>query len=151
MEIADLKHKLRELKKLEARIRGINKPSDQHKRFIWSTYFSTRDENDTSVKYSMRLLSGMSRNELKAVFDEYFFHVYYQYFKECGIESPGLYNTALLSGLGLPPQASMADIKKRFRELAKQYHPDLGGDPALFIQLMETYEKLIGDERSMGR
>jgi DnaJ-class molecular chaperone len=36
----------------------------------------------------------------------------------------------------------MAEIKKRFRELAKQYHPDLGGESERFIDLMDVYEEL---------
>ena len=45
--------------------------------------------------------------------------------------------------MGLAPDASATDIKRRFRELAKKYHPDSGGDQSKFIELMENYHKLI--------
>lgn len=48
--------------------------------------------------------------------------------------------------MGLPPDATTGTIKSKFRELAKKYHPDLGGDSGKFIELMNTYRKLIGDE-----
>jgi curved DNA-binding protein CbpA len=46
--------------------------------------------------------------------------------------------------LGLRSDADENDIKKKFRELAKKYHPDAGGDAAMFIELMDDYKKLIG-------
>ncbi|NLY19648.1 MAG: hypothetical protein GX045_12145 [Clostridiaceae bacterium] len=36
-----------------------------------------------------------------------------------------------------------AEIKKKFRELAKKYYPDTIGDSSKFIELMENYKKLI--------
>jgi DnaJ-class molecular chaperone len=48
-----------------------------------------------------------------------------------------------LAQLGLPYDADKNTIKKRFRELAKKYHPDTGGDSMKFIQLMESYRKLV--------
>jgi DnaJ-class molecular chaperone len=48
-----------------------------------------------------------------------------------------------LQKLDLPANATSSDIKKRFRQLAKQKHPDYGGNSAQFIELMEIYRKLI--------
>jgi curved DNA-binding protein CbpA len=53
-----------------------------------------------------------------------------------------VYDAELLAQLGLPPHAGMAEIIQRFRTLAKQYHPDHGGESAQFIDLMATYERL---------
>jgi len=39
-----------------------------------------------------------------------------------------------LDALGLPPSASLRDIKQRFRQVSKQYHPD-------------TYHGLTDEER----
>jgi len=38
--------------------------------------------------------------------------------------------------------AEMSQIKRNFRKLSKDYHPDKGGDPLLFIKLRESYETL---------
>lgn len=94
----------------------------------------------------MHELLGMDRQQLKDVFDEYFYFVYYQYYKENGIMPQGVYDINLLASLNLPPDASTEMIKKRFRELAKKYHPDHGGDSRKFISLVETYRKLTEDE-----
>jgi len=45
--------------------------------------------------------------------------------------------------LGLSADCSIDDIKRRFRELAKKYHPDCGGDSERFIELIGVYEQLI--------
>lgn len=146
MGIAELKQKLRQLKKLEAQIRFKNLQLPQYGKYLWDEYFSTKDEYNDSVKYNMKSLLGMDHEKLKEVFDEYLIHVYFQYYKENGITAEGMYDTELLSSLGLPPNSSIENIKSKFRELAKKYHPDLGGDSSKFIELVDTYKKLTGDK-----
>lgn len=38
---------------------------------------------------------------------------------------------------------SKSRIKQQYRKLAQQYHPDRGGDQAIFISLREAYEQLM--------
>lgn len=45
--------------------------------------------------------------------------------------------------LGVPPSASKAEIKLAFRKLAKEHHPDRGGDPKKFQEIQEAYEEAI--------
>ena len=42
---------------------------------------------------------------------------------------PLLERQQALGVLGLPPNATRQQIKRRYRELAKKNHPDRGGDP----------------------
>ena len=44
--------------------------------------------------------------------------------------------------LGLPRDANAADIKAAFRRLAKDLHPDHGGDPEQFRRLVLAYDVL---------
>jgi len=60
---------------------------------------------------------------------------------------PALQRQQALAVLGLPSNATMPQIKKRYRKLAKQYHPDLGGDPRQMQRLVAAYEFLIKDQR----
>ena len=46
------------------------------------------------------------------------------------------------STLGIDRTASQEDIKKAFRTLAREHHPDRGGDEAKFKQLNEAYTVL---------
>lgn len=146
MVVDELKRKLRQLKKFEAQVRFKNLQSTHREQYIWNEYFSTNDEINASVKYNMKNLCHMNHERLKEVFDEYFYHVYFQYYKDNGITAEGMYDIDLLSSLGLPLDSSMETIKSKFRELAKKYHPDLGGDSSKFIELVNTYKKLTGDE-----
>ncbi len=49
---------------------------------------------------------------------------------------------AALQRLDLPASASATEIKQRYRRLAKEHHPDKGGDPSEFIALREAWEVL---------
>lgn len=146
MDYDELKRKLRQLKKFEAQVRFKNIQTAKYQNYIWDQYFSTRNEKDTSVKYDMITLLCMEYEQLKETFNEFFYCVYFQYYKENGMTIEGMYDSKLLSVLGLPLDSSIETIKNRFRELAKKYHPDMGGDSSKFIELMDTYKKLIGDK-----
>ncbi len=45
--------------------------------------------------------------------------------------------------LGVPANASVEDIKKHFRKLAKKAHPDAGGDVNRFLELKRAYDNLV--------
>lgn len=49
--------------------------------------------------------------------------------------------------LGLTPDCSEEDIKKRFKSLAQIFHPDKGGNPEKFLIIKEAYEILIDPNR----
>jgi molecular chaperone DnaJ len=55
------------------------------------------------------------------------------------------------SVLGLKPTATLTDIKRAYRRLARRFHPDINpGDPtseARFRQISDAYETLIDPER----
>jgi len=44
--------------------------------------------------------------------------------------------------LGLKPTCSSDEIQTAYRRLAKQYHPDLGGDESKFHEISEAYDTL---------
>jgi DnaJ-domain-containing protein 1 len=47
--------------------------------------------------------------------------------------------------LGLPPNATPLQIKRRYRALAKRHHPDRGGDPKQMQRIISAYELLMKD------
>lgn len=46
--------------------------------------------------------------------------------------------------LGLQDPVAEQEIKRQFRKLAKQHHPDRGGDPAQFRRITAAVETLLG-------
>ena len=48
-----------------------------------------------------------------------------------------------LAVLGLPPDATRQQIKRRYRELAKKYHPDRGGDQKEMRRIIVAYQLLM--------
>ena len=47
--------------------------------------------------------------------------------------------------LGVTPQATADEIKRAYRKLASQHHPDKGGDTAQFQEIQEAYS-ILSDE-----
>lgn len=47
--------------------------------------------------------------------------------------------------LGLPPAVGPDEVKRAYRRLAREHHPDLGGDPDLFHDLQRAYERLADE------
>lgn len=50
-----------------------------------------------------------------------------------------------LNVLELPSNATRQQIKRRYRTLAKQHHPDRGGDPRQMQRIIAAYEFLMKD------
>jgi hypothetical protein len=150
----EIKRKLRKLKKMEIRIRFSNSfdysehnealfAKPHNATLVWDEFFDLHEACTGNAKYSIIELAEMNKDEFKNVVSEFFFYIYYRFYKENGIVNVNLYDPDLLTQMGLPIDADSTAVKKKFRELAKKYHPDTGGDSAKFIELMENYKKLI--------
>ena len=64
--------------------------------------------------------------------------------KSAGLERLAkLSKDGIYSVLGLSADATDAEIKRAYRTLAMQLHPDKGGNKELFQQLTEAYEKIL--------
>jgi len=143
MRMDEVKRKIRRLRRLEAQIRfgGAQRPAAD---LMWGRFFDLSQDGQSRAKYKLLDLASMNRERFKQAVDEYMAFVYYEYYRENGLNlAPGLFDPALLGKLNLKPNATEQDIKRRFRELAMLYHPDTGGDAARFVALMEDYRALI--------
>ena len=49
--------------------------------------------------------------------------------------------------LGVQENATQDEIKKAYRKLAKENHPDTGGDEVKFKKVSEAYETLSDDSK----
>ena len=149
----DIKRKIRNLKKVELKIRfhvmdfSENNSKDisnklNNANLIWDDFFDLHESTSKSVKYPLKRLAKMNKEELKNIISEFYYGVYYQVYKDNGMLDMSFYDPDILAQLGLPFDADISTIKKRFRELAKIYHPDAGGDEAKFIEILEQFESL---------
>lgn len=146
MFAAELKRKLRSLKRLERRMRFRYLSTHEQAPLVWNTYFST--SSHLNNRYSFDILLQADRMERKRIFEEYLYAVFMQHFREEGISFMAFHDPEILSFFGLSPYASLTDIKKRFRELAHLYHPDKGGDAEKMIELLDMYERCFPKKKS---
>jgi hypothetical protein len=150
MNQKELKQKLRKLKKLELMYRygysasyiekSLPSTAIEKLPLVWYEFFNMKESKGNIAKYQIHTLEQMDKEQLKQVFDEYWFRLYYRIYQEKGVLME-VQDPKLLDFLGLPYDADKSMIKKRFRELCKTYHPDEGGDKEKFIELMEMIEK----------
>jgi len=141
---AELKRKLRDLKRLEINLRFAGNANRAHGNLVWDEFFSTKSTPKSTSRYDLQTILNMERDEFKDVLVEFFYFLYFRMYQEGGLSAINLYDHQLLESLGLPVGASDQEIKSRFRALAKKYHPDLGGDAGKFIELMGAYQRLTG-------
>ena len=143
MSLPELKRKIRKLKQFEKTIR-IQNDMNTDVPFVWDKFFDQRDTSGgkaagNNAIYSLSDLVIMDKDGYKKVVDDFFARLYYEVYIHNGIITAAIYDPELLVKLGLSPVADAAAVKKKFRELAKKYHPDTGGDHEKFIDLMNTY------------
>jgi DnaJ-class molecular chaperone len=53
----------------------------------------------------------------------------------------------LYDALGVGRSASLEEIRKSYKDLAKTHHPDRGGNPEKFKAIQHAYEVLSNEER----
>lgn len=136
----ELKRKLRELKEFEKRIRFTSSSNIQNEDFIWHHFFSCKIPPEKNIRFPINYLLRIDHKTRREIFEEFFLQVYLTQFRQ---SNSFAFDSQLLAELGLLPSAGMEEIKKRFRELSKKYHPDLGGDNHKMAKLIDTYNKLV--------
>jgi len=55
------------------------------------------------------------------------------------------------SVLGLPPTATMEEVKQNYKHLAAVFHPDKGGYTEAMVLLNQAYEKIKGKKRGVEK
>lgn len=150
----ELKRKIRKFKKLEIKIRfGQNDAVHDGKKgtsadrpngpLVWDEFFDLHESGLKSVKYPMSRLAAMDKDAFKEVVSEFFYYVYHRMYEENGLAFVHSYDPEMLAQMGLRYDADSGAVKRKFRELAMKHHPDKGGESAKFIELVETYRKLV--------
>lgn len=133
----ELKQKLRGLKRFELRLRfgGVALQPEAMPILVYDSFFNLKGG---SAKYSLSALMDMDRAAFSAVIEEYVAEVYFRVY---GFRETDDFSA--LNALGLPFDADLVAIKRRFRVLAKETHPDVGGDAEAFVRLKAQYDELI--------
>ncbi len=85
----------------------------------------------------------MTREEYRASAGEYLSFLYNAIYSINTARDLADTDPQTLFKTSLPKDADEKEIKRRFRELAKIYHPDTGGDSVKFTELMEVYKKTL--------
>ena len=83
--------------------------------------------------------------EVWSVFTTTFLHgPMHHHRQECRVQRAIPYHLqAQYRLLSLQAEVGLAEVRTRYRELAKCYHPDAGGSHADFLALQQAYEQVL--------
>ena len=136
MTASELKRKLRALKRFEISLRGLEPSGQTSTKLVWDRYFSTNDS--ATVRYPFMTLSVLDRPSRKRIIVEYLEAVVLAAFGfQLGSTAPA--RRELTHFLGIPAEADSDTVRKRFREVAHELHPDHGGDTGVMAELLRLY------------
>ena len=129
----EIKRKTRKLKKLEIKIRfghiGFADNKQElfrrlsHTSLVWDEFFDLHEVCKKEVKYSIGRLAAMDKDEFKNVVSEFFFNLYYRYYKENGIVNIHLYDPDILAQMGLPLMQTAMRLRSDFVSLPSNTIP----------------------------
>lgn len=142
MDVVRVKRTLRQLKRQECLLRFGQPSAPPHARLVWDACFSIGNKETSSSRYTLKDLLAMDADAWRDAIAEYYFDLYQQRAGETGMPSP-YHNREALARMGLPADADAQAIRERFRQLAKETHPDVGGDHQGFVALMDAYRSLM--------
>lgn len=137
--IDEKKRRLRKLKKWE---HSLFFDGGSAAALIWDSFFCLRESASVHARYSLAAIEAMDSEKLKAAIGEYLSFLYEAIYQKESRQPIINYDPQALLQLGLSPSADERQIKQKFHELAKQCHPDTGGNAEQFCALMEAYRKL---------
>lgn len=144
MNLKLLRKKLENLRRLELSLshHGATFPAQN---LIWSRFFSMARKD--RVRYPLSFIALLDHAGRKEIFEEFLYDVFLHYFQGPSTCIDGLLDPSVLDYFGLPLDASCADVKRKFKELAKLYHPDRGGSHEKMTELLDVYGKGKGKGR----
>ena len=100
---------------------------------MWERYFSLTE--GARVRYPFRMLQVFDRASRERAFNDYLLGLWAH---STEVEAVA-HDAELLAMLGLPPEADAAAVRSAFRTMARELHPDLGGDDDLMRELIAKY------------
>ena len=128
MDEAKLRHKLRDLRRAERRVRGSEATP------TFDRYFAL--DEGKRVRYPFGVLTILDAESRKRVFREYLAEVFWSSVAGSRRES-----AALLAALGLPRDATDDMVSHAFRVMAREIHPDVGGEDELMREPLDLYHE----------
>ena len=123
----EIKHKLRKLKRLEINLRSAGN-NQRRLSPVWDKFFDLREKGEITAKYTLSMLTSMCRDDYKKIINDYLSFLYNEIYIKPYTHDYTANKTDALIHMDLQYDAGITEIKRRFHELAKIYHPDAGGD-----------------------
>lgn len=114
----------------EERMREARERAKRENENFWRNFHGT-DQDDESYTFRQHYTDQQSRSNSNGTYTHTF--------------TPGISKDLqdAFKLLELPPVATVQEVKRKFRVLAKQKHPDTGGSEKEFIKLNNAYEKAL--------